>query len=36
MRRRIAIAEGMVGYDIQAGFNGRMKTFVQGGEVGHA
>jgi hypothetical protein len=36
MRRRIAIAEGVVGYDIQAGFDGRMKALVQGGEVGHA
>jgi hypothetical protein len=35
MRRRIAVAEGMVGYDIQASFNGRLEALVQGGEVGH-
>jgi hypothetical protein len=35
MRRRIAVAEGVVGHDVQAGFDSGMKCLVKGGVVAH-
>ena len=31
----IAVAEGVVGHDIETGFDGGVEVFVQGGNIAH-